>query len=149
MKQLTYYCIFIICMTCVTACGGSSEDSRNNPVIEGNTYRQSISVGAEAAQQTVTLVDLHAAIDDINQSATWLSATKMSYTSGSPRILLTIEENSSTQERQANITIIDTYKNTVFLTVKQVKAGDPTPVLSGIDDPHDTPSNQPAYSRQQ
>ena len=138
-------------MLLLTACGHHKKEA-----VEGQTFRQTYNVAADGGQQTVTLTSLVTSISNIEQGDTWVVATKMSYTSGSPSIRLDIEENTEMQVRQTNITITDNSANKVILTVKQVKPGEtpepnpePEQEKTGIDYPHNTESDQPAYSRQQ
>ena len=76
---------------------------------------------------------------------------KQYYSSGSPQVKLSYEANTG-GERSAVVIFRDEDNNQVNLTVKQLKPivtpeENPEPEKTGIDDPHDTQSDQPAYSR--
>jgi len=148
MKSMMPLMVVFIALVTIASCNKKKETN--------NSFTQTVNVEAEGWQnKEVRVSNLTTAIEGIEQGDTWVTATKMSYTSGSPSIRLDVQANTGTQERQTNI-ITGTDEKRVILTVKQVKPGD-TPdenhesehVDYGIDDPHDTQSDQPAYSRQQ
>lgn len=134
-------------MLLIAGCDKKSTET----IVEDPPFKQTVNVAAEGGRDTVTLEKLTSKISEINQEANWVSASKMAYTSGAPQILLTINENTG-DTRQTNITIKDESEKTVILTVKQMKPGDtpeeePEKVKDGIDDIHDTVTDQPASSR--
>ena len=111
-------------------------------------------MAAESGSQTYTASDLKTNIANLSSTATWLTATKQPYSSGSPKVTLAYTENTGS-ERQAAVTITDSDDNKVVLTVKQLKPGEKPETKPeqeqdyGIDDTHDIVTDQPAYSRQQ
>lgn len=126
------------------ACGGS-DDKKDDPVISGKTYTKSVTLDAQGTEQTVTLNDLKSKIDDVSNSYQWLTVRIDPYTSGSPSVAVSAEANTGTDARSGNVTITAISGDKVILTVAQNPA--PTPHTYGIDDPHDTESDQSAYSR--
>lgn len=146
-----YFKIFLMVLVVVlttTGCGGNDkkEESPVNPVTpEGQTYQQSVTLDAQGTQQTVMLNDLKSKIDDVKNTNTWLTVLIGTYSSGSPNIVLSAEENTNTQTRSCNVTITSTSGDKVILTVTQQEAEEQK---TGIDDSHDIPTDNPAYSRQ-
>ncbi len=127
-----------------TACSSS------NPV-ETPIYNQSIEIPAAEGSQTYTVSDLKKNISGeiSNTGSAWLTVEKQNYSSGSPQVKLSYKANTG-GERSAVVIFRDEDNNQVNLTVKQLKPEEkPEPDKTGIDDPHDTQSDQPAYSRQQ
>ena len=102
----------------------------------------------EHADKTVTLTNLKTAIKDIEYNADWLTVIKQTYTSGSPSLRLTatanVKDGESTNSRSCTVTITANSGDKVLLNVTQQGAERKT----GIDNPHDTPTDQPAYSRE-
>lgn len=145
-----YFKIFLMVLVVVlttTGCGGNDkkEESPVNPVTpEGQTYQQSVTLDAQGTQQTVMLNDLKSKIDDVKNTNTWLTVLIGTYSSGSPNIVLSAEENTNTQTRSCNVTITSTSGDKVILTVTQQEAEEQK---TGIDDSHDIPTDKPAYSR--
>ena len=141
-----------IAMMMLTACGGDDkkEPSPLNPVDPeptGQTYQQTEMLPAEKADMTVTLTNLKTAIKDIEYNADWLTVIKQPYTSGSPTLRLTATDNvkdgASTDTRSCMVTVTAASGDKVQLSVTQQGAERRT----GIEDSHDTPTDQPAYSR--
>ena len=117
-------------------------DTPDNPYVP-QTYQQTATFGSwEVGSQSVQLNNLTTAISTIENSATWLTVEKESYTGGSPSVKLTATANDDTKERSTTVTIIAENGDKVVLTVTQAGR------TYGIDDPHNTESDQPAYSRQ-
>ena len=148
-KIISLLLAFVAIMT-LTACPGEKkEPSPLNPVNpEGKTYQQAETLSAENADKTVTLTNLKTAIKDIEYNADWLTVIKQSYTSGSPSLRLTatanVKDGESTNSRSCTVTITANSGDKVLLNVTQQGAERKT----GIDNPHDTPTDQPAYSRE-
>lgn len=135
----------IVALMALMACGG---DDDKESLTEGQTFQQSVTLAAQNADETVTLTDLNSAIKDIEYSAEWLTVIKQTYTSGSPSLRLiasdNVKEGASTDARKCMVTVTVNSGDRVLLTVTQEGAERRT----GIDDSHDIPTDQPAYSRQ-
>ncbi len=147
-KHFKIFLLVMIVVLTITGCGSDDkkEESPINPVTpEGRTYQQSVTLDSQGTQQTVTLTNLKSKIDDVKNTNTWLTVLIGTYTSGSPNIVLSAEENTSTQTRSGNVTITSTSGDKVILTVTQQEAEEQK---TGIDDSHDIPTDKPAYSRQ-
>lgn len=133
---------FVAMMT-LTACHHKKEP-------EGQTFQQSVTLPSEKADTTVTLEKLTSAIknDGLGYDSDWLTVIKQTYTSGSPSLRLTatdnVKDDESTDARKCMVTVTATNGDKMLLTVTQDGAGRKT----GIDDSHDMPTDQPAYSRQ-
>ena len=148
MKQIKAIMIMAVCLVLFTACPGKHNDP--------DTFERSLELSAESGSKTYTANDLKAEIKSVTAPASWLTATAQAYSGGSPKVTLAYTENTG-GERQAVVTITDTGDNKVFLTVKQLKPGEKPETKPdqdqeqgyGIDDTHDTVTDQPAYSRQQ
>lgn len=146
-KHFKIFLLAVAAVLTITSCGDDDkkEESPINPVTpEGRTYQQSVTLDSQGTQQTVTLNDLKSKIDDVKNTNTWLTVLIGTYTSGSPNIVLSAEENTSTQTRSGNVTITSTSGDKVILTVTQQEAEEQK---TGIDDSHDIPTDKPAYSR--
>ena len=141
-----------IAMLILAACGGDDpkEPSPLNPVDPeptGQTYQQAETLPAEDADKTVTLTNMTTAVKDLEYDADWLTVARQSYTSGSPTLRLTATDNvkdgETTNVRSCTVTVTATNGDKVLLSVTQQGAERKT----GIDDSHDVPTDQPAYSR--
>lgn len=137
----------VISMMALAACGGDDkeEESPLNPVTPiGQTYKQSVTLDAQGTQQTVTLNDLKSKIDDVANSADWLTVLISTYSSGSPSLVVSAKENTDTKTRSCTVTVTATSGDKMLLTVTQEAAEEQK---TGIDDSHDVPTDKPAYSR--
>ena len=137
-------------MCVLSACGGDGKDEPSplNPVeSEGRTYQQAETLPAEDADKTVTLTNLATAVKDIEYDAEWLTVITQNYTSGSPSLRLiatdNVKEGETTNARYCTVTVSATSGDRVLLNVTQEGAE----LLTGIDDSHNIPTDQPAYSR--
>ena len=135
----------------ITSCGGSKNDEADPYTDTGKIYAQNVFLPAEEANNViVTLGDLRSAIKEMGGGAEWLTVIKQNYTSGSPAISLTATDNmrngASTDVRSCTLTVIANDGNQVILTVIQEGHQYEAP-KTGIDDNHDIPTDQPAYSR--
>lgn len=136
-----------VAMMVLAACGGDDkeEESPLNPVTPtGQTYKQSVTLDVLGTQQTVTLTDLKSKIDDVANSADWLTVLISTYSSGSPSLVVSAKENTDTKTRSCTVTVTAKSGDTVLLTVEQEAAEEQK---TGIDDSHDIPTDKPAYSR--
>ena len=109
---------------------------------EGSSTTQSVSLSADKQDKTVTLNGLSSAIDSAEKESgsSWLTATPQSYVSGSPTIIISVAANTATSTRSATVTVKDTKKNTVTLTVSQQG------ISNNINNVHNTNTDQPAYA---
>lgn len=117
---------------------------------EGQTFQQSVTLSAEKANNVlVTFNNLKSEIKDIKGGADWMTVIKRTYISGSPTVDLTATDNvkdgETTESRSCNLTVTDKNGDKVILSVTQEGAERRT----GIEDSHDVPTEQPAYSRKQ
>ena len=141
----------VVAMMTLTACpDDKKEPSPVNPVeTEGRTYQQTVTLSSEKADTTVTLDNLKSAIKDdgLEYDADWLTVIKQGYTSGSPSLRLiatdNVKDDESTNSRNCTVTVTATSGDKVLLSVTQEGEERKT----GIDDSHDIPTDQPAYSR--
>lgn len=118
-------------------------DNPDNPYVP-QTYQQTATFGSwEAGSQSVQLNNLTTAISAIDNSTAWLTVEKEGYTSGSPSVKLNVTANDDTKERSTTVTITAENGDKVMLTVKQAGR------TYGIDDTHNSESDQPAYGRRQ
>lgn len=149
VESMKKYYIFALMMAVVTmmsllACG---DDDNITTSTEGKMFKQEVTLPAENAFREVTLTDLNSAIKGIDYKADWLTVVVETYTSGSPVIGLmatdNLEDGVSTSDRSCTVTITAKGGNSVLLSVKQ----EGVEISTGIDDSHDIPTDQPAYSR--
>ena len=99
---------------------------------------------AKASEEILTLTGLSSSISEMagaSQSASWLTVTKEAYTSGSPKVKLKATENLQTSKRTAYIVFIAA-KDTLALTLNQAVYQSGT----DVNNPSDTPTDQPAYA---
>ena len=151
-KIFTLLLAFVAMMTLSACHDDKKEPSSLNPVDptpEGQTFQQSVTLPEEKADMIVTLDSLESAIkvDGLEYDADWLTVVKQTYTSGSPSLRLTATDNvkdcESTDARSCMVTVTATSGDKVLLSVTQ--EGSERKI--GIDDSHDIPTDQPAYSR--
>lgn len=143
ISSFIHHSLILLAAVLLTSCIGlvgllDDDDSDGG----GTTSTQSVSVSAEKQDKSVTLSGLKSAIDSAvkESGANWLTATPQSYVSGSPTIIISVAANTTTSTRSATVTVKDTKKNTVTLTVTQQG------IKGGIDNIHNTDTNQPAYA---
>lgn len=112
------------------------------PGFAGKLYTQSLNVSGYGDEKVVTLTDLTSAIKDIKVDANWLTVEAIDG-AASPSVKIKAEANTTEDIREAKVIINATNGDRVTLTVVQnVKEG------SNVEEPIDTESDQPAYSRQ-
>ena len=143
MKQIHPLLIIVFGLLLFVACHHHHDDE---PAI----FERSLDVPATKGSQTYTVSDLKRSIDSISSTdTTWLTVTKKPYGSVSPKVELSYEEITGIK-RSAVVIFRDNESNQVNLTVNQAgKTDSPPEQENGIEDPHDTVTDQPAYSRQQ
>lgn len=142
-------CVWSLIM--ITSCGDDKKDESDPFTDNGKVYAQTMFLPAEKASNVIyTFGDLRNAIKEIEGGAEWLMVIKQNYTSGSPAISLTATDNMkdgfSTDARNCTLTVKAINGDQVVLTVIQ-EGHQYEPPKTGIDDSHNTPTDQPAYSR--
>ena len=140
ISYTTHCTLILIGFLMFTSCLGLEGLLDDSDTDKPSTTTQSLTLSADKQEGTVSLPGLKAAIDNVVESISWLSATPQSYVSGSPVLQLSIAANTSTSSRSGTVTITDTKKNTVTLTVTQQG------IKAGIDDIHNIYTDQPAYA---
>ena len=135
-KCIRVMLLAVTAMLCLASCGDDDE-----------TYTQSVTLSAKGEQQTVTLTNLSARITSVANSNSWLKATADFYNSGSPSLTLSATENTEKSERNGVVTITAESGDKVVLTVTQQAASEEEQEGTGIDDTHNSQSDQPAYGR--
>lgn len=155
MKTIGNYITVFMVIFMMAACGGGSDDPQsplnpggdNGGGYPAKVYTQNITISSQGGEQSMTLIDLKSAISNIGSTPDWLIITAKQYSSGSPSIKLEAEENQATSERKAEVIILATSGDKVVLTVVQQAADDGNPEPgTGIDDPHNEQTDQPAYA---
>ena len=114
------------------------------PGFAGKLFTQSLNVSGFGDEKVVTLTDLTSAIKDIKVDVNWLAVEQYSNDGATaPSVKVKAEANTTEDIREAKVIINATNGDRVTLTVTQnVKEG------SNVEEPNDTESDQPAYSRQ-
>ena len=145
-----YYMMLLLGLSLlVGGCGGSdSPDSEPEPQPvppRGKYLTQICNMEARASETTVSLTGLTAKVSRNSGSAAWLTADVLPYESGVPQVKIKTTENSLTDSRQQELTFYAA-SDTLVLTVRQaafdVNGG------TDIENPFDTPSDQPGFARQ-
>ena len=99
-----------------------------------------------AAEAIIALTGLTSQISRTDGHAEWLIADVLAYQSGAPRVKLLWQENGTAATRQQDLTFYAD-KDTLVLTVCQpafnAQGG------TDMDNPYDTPSDQPGFARRQ
>ena len=143
MKSLKLMIMMAVCGVVMVACGGNDDKTETPVAVEGQTYRQTVTLPATQTDTVVTLTDLKSAIDGVEGTETWLTVTKAAYTSGAPSVRLTATANEGDDPRSCTVTITATSTDKVLLAVTQQQEA----MKTGIDDLHDLVTDQPAASR--
>lgn len=146
MKQFNIYLSFLLALVVLMSCGGGDGGGNGSSAPTGTppvTYTQEISVAATGGEQILTLSNLKSSITTIDNNSPWLVVSPQFYTSGSPQIKLNATANTSPSERSCKVTITAVSGEKVVLTVTQRgnSAGG-----TGIEDLHDSQTDQPAYA---
>lgn len=145
-----YYMMLLLGLSLlVGGCGGSdSPDPEPEPQPvppRGKYLTQICNMEARASETTVSLTGLTAKVSRNSGTAAWLTADVLPYESGVPQVKIKATENSLTDSRQQELTFYAA-SDTLVLTVRQaafdVNGG------TDIDNPFDTPSDQPGFARQ-
>lgn len=143
------FCVWSLVV--ITSCGGDNKDESDPFTDNGKVYAQTMFLPAENANNVIVVFrDLKNEIKEMGGGAEWLMVIKQNYTSGSPAISLTATDNMkdgiSTDARNCTLTVKAVNGDQVVLTVIQEGHQYEAP-KTGIDDSHNTPTDQPAYSR--
>lgn len=149
-----------------TACGGGGGSDEPEPTPtptptptpdpgppSGKHLTMTCDMPADASEVTISLTGLTSEVRSKSGSASWLTTTLQPYTSGTPQLTVACQQNLDINERSQDVTLLahsqaSTSKyevsDTLVLTVRQtVYQGGGT----NTDDPNNTYSDQPAYSR--
>lgn len=147
MKRMLAYVCSIAVLCCLSACGGGDGDDDNGGG-GGSTSNMSTTMVAEAASVLVTVDALDCPITSAVAQDSWLTVEVMPYTSGAPMVKLTATSNPNTQERKTKVVIKGTSQDMVRLTVTQKGKTAPSDDEegTGIEDTHDSVTDQPAYA---
>ena len=143
--------IFVASMALLSCGGGDDSDDYTPPTpnpptpsTKGKFLTMTAELPAKASEEILTLTGLSSSISEIagaSQSASWLTVTNEAYTSGSPKVKLKATENLQTSKRTAYIVFIAA-KDTLALTLNQAVYQSGT----DVNNPSDTPTDQPAYA---
>ena len=144
--------IFVAGMT-LMSCGGSDDpDDPINPTpnppkpnTQGKFLTMKHELPAKASEEILTLNGLSSIISEMagaDYSSSWLTVTKEAYTSGAPKVKLKATENMQTTKRSAYIVFVAA-RDTLALTINQAVYQSGT----DVNNPNDTSTDQPAYSR--
>lgn len=140
-------------MLFMVSCGGGGGDDDHNSDSGGGgssapqTYRQSVAVSAQGGSVTVTLNDLRSAVSSIGSTSSWVVVSPQAYSSGAPSLLVEVEENKTSSERQCEVLVLAASGDKVSLTIRQNASGG-SEAGTGMDTPHNEQTDQPAYSPQ-
>lgn len=144
--------IFVACFT-LLSCGGSDDPddptpptpNPPTPTTNGKFLTMSHELPAKASEEVLTLTGLSSSISQMageDHTSSWLTVTKEAYTSGAPKVKLKATENLQTTKRSAYVVFVAA-KDTLALTINQAIYQSGT----DVNNPSDTPTDQPAYSR--
>ena len=152
MKKICIYLLSLTAIFILAACGGddggsSTGDGGNSGGSSGGgnapqTYTQSVTVPATSGEQVVTLSNLKSSISSVGNAPSWIVISPQYYSSGAPTLKLEYQENTLTTARDCSVTVLASSGDKVVLTITQQASE----TKSGIDDVHNDPSDQPAYS---
>ncbi len=152
MKKICIYLLSLTAIFVLAACGGddggsSTGDGGNSGGSSGGgnapqTYTQSVTVPATSGEQVVTLSNLKSSISSVGNAPSWIVISPQYYSSGAPTLKLEYQENTLTTARDCSVTVLASSGDKVVLTITQQASE----TKSGIDDVHNDPSDQPAYS---
>ena len=118
MKDKILFAIALMCTVLLTSCGGGGSDDGGSSG-RSATYYMDINMDAAASSQTVVLSNLKTDVSTAVSSASWLTPSRQSYTSGSPSILLEATTNTAASSRNCTVTVTAADGNKVIITVIQ------------------------------
>ncbi len=146
--------IFVASMP-LLSCGGSDDSddpipptpNPPTPTTKGKFITMSHELPAKASEEILTLTGLSSSISEMagqDHAASWLTITKETYTSGTPKVKLKATENVQDSKRSAYVVFVAA-KDTLALTISQAAYQPGT----DVNNPSDTPTDQPAFSRRE
>ena len=148
MNTIKYLSIAFIFSLVLLSCGGGGDDEPDTPTppapVSGKHLTQTCELPAGPSEVIITLRGLSSQIERISGSATWLSISAEPYNSGQPEVKISAKENQQTSVRQQDISFYAA-RDTLVLTVKQ--AAPESAPSTDTGHLHDTPTDQPAFSR--
>lgn len=150
MGKLKYLKMAFVALMVLTACGGSDDEDTPTPqpptppvpTQTGKYLKQTCELPAQQSEKTVELTGLKSDIDRQSGKASWLNVEKQTYAGGTPKVVVSAKENLEKNERLQDVTFYS-QKDTLVLTVRQAayKGGG-----TDVNNPNDTPTDQPAYA---
>ena len=109
---------------------------------KGKHLTQTCDMPADASETIVSLNGLSSEVTRKSGSASWLATEMETYTSGTPKVKVTCSQNLNVESRQQDVTFIAT-NDTLVLTVRQAAYNGGG---TDVNNPSDTPTDQPAYA---
>jgi hypothetical protein len=138
---------FTVCLA-LLACGGSDDDPTPTPpptpTVKGKHMTKICDMPADASEQQVELTGLTSQATHKGGVAAWLTTTLSTYTGGTPRVAVVCRQNLDVNPRQIDVTYVAA-NDTLVLTVRQAAY---TGGATDVDNPNETYTDQPAYSRE-
>ena len=141
---------FTVCLT-LLACGGSDDDptptpppTPPTPTAKGKHMTKSGNMPADASEQLVELTGLTSQATHKGGVAKWLTTTLSTYTGGTPQVVVACRQNLEVDPREIDVTFVAA-NDTLVLTVRQAAY---TGGGTDVDNPNETYTDQPAYSRE-
>ena len=142
MKDKILFAIALMCTMLLTSCGGGGSDDGGGSSSRPSTYYMDINMDAAAGSQTIVLDKLNTNVSTAVSSASWLTPTRQAYTSGSPKIMIEANANTSYSSRNCTVTVTALNGNKVIITV--IQKG--TSQSSDQPETNDEVSDQQPYS---
>jgi len=151
MNKKIFLSFVLVAGMALLSCGGSSNGDEPTPLPtptptptpKGKHLTKVCNMPADASEQLVELTGLTAEARHIGGVATWLTTTLRTYTGGTPHVVVACRQNLNVDPRQIDVTFVAA-NDTLVLTVRQtVYTGSGT----DVDNPNDTYTDQPAFSR--
>ena len=141
---------FTVCLA-LLACGGSDDDptptpppTPPTPTAKGKHMTKICNMPADASEQQVELTGLTSQATHKGGVAKWLTTTLSTYTGGTPQAVVACRQNLEVDARQIDVTFVAA-NDTLVLTVRQAAY---TGGGTDVDNPYETYTDQPAYSRE-
>ena len=149
MKKKKYILLAMMAALFLMSCGGGDGDEPSptpTPPKKGQMYFLTCDMPAEASEKTVALKGLTSAITKKVQAVAtdWLTVSKVPYTTCTPEVTVACTQNQQTTKRVMDVVFIAA-NDTLMLTVSQ--AAYSITEETNTENPYDTPTDQPAYSR--
>lgn len=151
MKRFSIVFVAVAVVLCMAACGGGDSNGGGDEGVK--TYTQEVKMSWQQENKNVTMTTgwKTSDISEMTGAASWLS---VSIYDPLQLTLKTTDDNEEKNDRSCTVTII--HRNGDKLLLHVVQEGKPDSQndpsneqdepKTGIDDIHDTPSDQPAYS---